>query len=77
MPESCSLGSEVWLSDGSAIRAFQLQANGEYLQQASSRALPFFQIKELETFLGQWGSTDETTWIRGFRDWARTLKPQG
>jgi hypothetical protein len=35
--------------------------------------LPFLEIKQLEMFLSRWGAADETTWIRGFREWARTL----
>ena len=64
---------EVWLCDGAKLQVYQLQADGTYTQQARSPSFPFLPLQEVEGFLRRRNATDETTWIRQFRDWARTL----
>lgn len=65
---------EVWLCDGAAIRVCQLQGDGTYAKQPRSPSFPFLPLDEIERFLEQRNATDETTWIRQFRAWARNLK---
>ena len=62
---------ELWLYDGESLRVHRLQDNGEYLQQDSSVAFPFLDLRELERFLGRFEDLSETVWIRSFRDWVK------
>jgi len=64
---------EVWLYDGSLLKVHQLQSDGKYVQQARSPAFPFLPLEEIERFLARRNDTDETTWIRSFRAWVKTL----
>ena len=65
---------ELWLCDGSAIRAYHLQPDGTYAEQPGSLSFPFLPLAELLRFLAQRNDADETTWTRSFRDWVRGLK---
>ena len=60
---------ELWFYDGESLRVHRLQENGEYLQQDSSDAFPFLDLREIERFLGRFEQLGETAWIRSFRDW--------
>ena len=68
---------EVWLCDGAKIHVYQLQGDGVYAQRAQSPSFPFLPLGEVEGFLTQRNATDETTWIRQFREWVGTLKHLG
>ena len=69
-----SLGvPEVWLCDGVKVQVYQLQGDGSYVRQARSPSFPFLPLSEVERLLEQRNTTDETTWIRRFRQWVRTL----
>ncbi len=73
-----SLGvPEVWLCDGVRIQVYHLQDDGHYTQPARSPAFPFLPLEEIERFLSRRNATDETTWIRQFRQWVRTLPRDG
>lgn len=67
---------EVWLCDGASIAAHQLQADGGYSKQPRSPSFPFLPLDQVERFLHERNAFDETTWIRRFRDWVRSLKQQ-
>jgi Uma2 family endonuclease len=64
---------EVWLCDGTTLRVYQLQSDGKYLQQARSPSFPFLPLEEIERHLARRHESDETTWIRSFRAWVKTL----
>ena len=64
---------EVWLYDGSVLNVHQLQSDGKYVQQTRSPSFPFLPLEEIERFLARRNETDETTWIRSFRAWVKTL----
>ena len=64
---------EVWLYDGTTLKVYQLQSDGKYVQQARSPAFPFLPLHDIEGFLTRRNETDETTWIRSFRAWVKTL----
>ena len=66
---------EVWWYDVNKLRIYRLQPNGEYVEQVRSPTFPFLPIEEMERFLARRGETDETTWIRSFREWVKTLRP--
>ncbi len=65
---------EVWLCDATTLKVYQLQSDGTYIQQTRSPTFPFMPLDEIERFLGKRNETDETTWIRSFRAWLKTLE---
>jgi Uma2 family endonuclease len=65
---------EVWIYDAATLKIYQLQPDGKYLQQTRSPAFPFLPLEEIENFLARRNETDETTWIRSFRAWVKTLE---
>jgi len=74
LPIYAGLGiPEVWRYDGKALYVEQLQADGTYAAQTQSRMFPFLPLAEIPRFLEQRDATDETTWIRSFRQWVRAL----
>jgi Uma2 family endonuclease len=75
LPIYAGLGvPEVWRYDGQTLRVEQLQPDGTYAAQTHSRAFPFLPLAEIPRFLDQRDATDETTWIRSFRQWVRGLR---
>ena len=64
---------EVWLYDGATLKVHQLQSDGKYVQQTRSPSFPFLPLEEIEGFFARRNETDETTWIRSFRAWVKTL----
>ncbi|MFH1921066.1 MAG: Uma2 family endonuclease [Planctomycetota bacterium] len=68
---------EVWRYDGARLRVEQLDADGSYGRKDRSGAFPFLPLEELERFLDRRNATDETTWIRSFRDWVKGIQPRG
>jgi Uma2 family endonuclease len=69
-----SLGvPEVWLYHGVGLQVYQLRADGTYVQQARSPSFPFLPLDGVQRFLARRDDTDETTWIRSFRAWVKTL----
>jgi len=75
LPIYAGLGvPEVWRYDGKALHVEQLQPDGTYARQTQSSAFPFLRLAEIARFLDQRDATDETTWIRSFREWVRGLR---
>lgn len=75
MPIYAGLGvPEVWRYDGKTLSVEQLQPDGSYARRTQSAAFPFLPLAELERFLKDRNSTDETSWIRSFRAWVRTIR---
>jgi Uma2 family endonuclease len=65
-----SLGvAEVWSRDEKGMVVFQLQTTGKYVVTERSGVFPDLPITELDRFLGQRSSLDETTLVHAFRDW--------
>ncbi len=65
---------EVWRYDGKTLRVELLQADGSYAPQSQSSAFPFLPLAEIPRFLERRNATDETSWIRSFRQWVRRLR---
>jgi Uma2 family endonuclease len=65
---------EVWIYDGTTLKVHQLQSGGTYAQQPRSPSFPFLPLEAIEGFLARRNETDETTWIRSFRAWVKTLE---
>ncbi|OHB73485.1 MAG: hypothetical protein A2V70_20495 [Planctomycetes bacterium RBG_13_63_9] len=73
MPIYARLGvPEVWRYDGRTLQVEQLQRDGTYARQDHSSAFPFLPLAEMTRFLDRRNATDETSWIRSFRQWVGT-----
>jgi len=66
---------EVWLYDGTTLKVYQLQPEGKYAQQTRSPSFPLLPLDEVQRHLARRDETDETTWIRAFRAWVKTITP--
>lgn len=62
--------SEVWRFEISGLTLHVLTAD-KYVQVEESPHFPGVHADDLNRFLRSASSTDETTWIRGFRKWVR------
>jgi Uma2 family endonuclease len=68
---------EIWRFDGETLQVFLLSANGKYKKSPTSQAFPLVPIHELERFLKESNTTDETTLLLAFGQWVReTILPQ-
>ena len=56
------------------LKVYQLQSDRTYTQQPRSPSLPFLPLEQIEGFLARRNETDETTWIRSFQAWVKTLE---
>ncbi len=65
---------EIWRYIDEQIEIRILQGDGSYVIQDQSDCFPFLPIEKIADFLARRNESDETTWIRSFRDWAQTLK---
>jgi Uma2 family endonuclease len=75
LPIYAALGfPEVWQCHRDRIRVHVLGNDGAYSVGRVSACLPGLAIDKVEEFLIQRGQADETTRIRGFREWVRTLR---
>ena len=64
---------EVWFYDGESLQLHVLQPDGTYETKTRSSELPQLTTEILEGFLARRHESDETTWIRSFHEWARSL----
>jgi Uma2 family endonuclease len=62
---------EVWRLSTGGI-AFHVLENGAYQERTNSVSFPQLASTDLPPFLALWGSTDDNTIVRQFREWVRT-----
>jgi Uma2 family endonuclease len=62
---------EVWLYNGKRIEFLKLGRDGRYRPVKRSIALPRLTPADIQRFLAMFGTTDETSIIKAFRDWLR------
>jgi Uma2 family endonuclease len=62
---------EIWQYVEGDIVIHLLQQDGQYAVAQKSIALPMVTTKKLVEHLDRCSQTDETTWIRAFRQWVR------
>jgi len=73
LPVYAALGvPEVWLYDGEQLHVRLLQENG-YVDSETSRSFPQLPILEFAEWIERAWVTDETTWLKNFRQWVRRL----
>jgi Uma2 family endonuclease len=68
---------EVWRFDGSALKVYQLTADGDYIEAERSRFFSFLVIADLQAFLLKRGQMDETRLVKSFREWVREQISKG
>ena len=61
---------EVWRFNAKRLEFLWLEGDA-YVPHEHSRAFPFLPWADLERFLMDWGTVDDTTFVRRFRDWVR------
>jgi Uma2 family endonuclease len=64
---------EVWNFDGRRIVFLGLGPENQYHPIDRSEAFPFLSPVELQRFIDKFGTIDETSVIREFRKWVRTI----
>jgi Uma2 family endonuclease len=62
---------EIWQYVNGDLLIHLLQKNGQYTVARKSSALPMVSVEKLVEHLDRCHETDETTWIRAFRQWVR------
>jgi Uma2 family endonuclease len=62
---------EIWQYVDGNLVVHLLQHDGKFAVAANSLALPMVSVKKLVEHLDHCHETDETTWIRAFRQWVR------
>ena len=65
--------NELWRYDGKRIHFLKLGADGRYHPLSASEAFPFLTPERINHFLQMIDSVDQTTLVRRYRDWLRTL----
>jgi Uma2 family endonuclease len=65
--------NEVWRYDGKGIQFLKLQPGGRYTPIERSEALPRLTPADIDRFLAMFGTLDETSIFKSFRDWVRAV----
>ena len=62
---------EVWRFNGEALRVYNLDPEGKYVEVERSRYFPFLSLAAVAGFLQRRTQMDETSLVRSFRQWVR------
>jgi Uma2 family endonuclease len=65
---------EVWICDGKQLKIYRLRSDGEYSTENSSPTFPSLPPETILEFLAKRNSTDETSWIKSFRQWVKNIR---
>lgn len=77
LPVYASLGvREIWIYDGEDLEVRVLDAGKSYRKSETSLAFPALPMQEFAPWIEEAWLTDETTWIRRFREWVRATLSQ-
>jgi Uma2 family endonuclease len=77
LPIYAALGvPEVWRWDGETLEVHRLADDETYEITTSSGHFPSLPMDEIAKWLERANETDESTWIRRFREWAASIRPQ-
>ncbi len=72
MPVYAELGiRELWRYDGESLCVWELGPGRQYEPATRSLSFPFLPLEEVSRFMTARNQSDETTWIRSFREWVR------
>jgi Uma2 family endonuclease len=64
---------ELWRFDGQRLQILHLTREARYEERDVSLAFPFLPMSEIRRFLDMLHDTDDTTVMRAFQQWLRTL----
>lgn len=64
---------ELWRFDGRRLQILRLGPDGSYVEQAASAVFPMLPLPHLQQFVDRFSREDDTTVIRAFQQWLRTL----
>lgn len=64
---------ELWRFDGESLQVYVLEADGHYAPRSASLAFPQLPPPEMARVLQQLGTASDTTLVRTFRKWVRTV----
>lgn len=64
---------ELWRFDGRKLQILRLSSTGQYEEGGSSVAFPFLPMREFEKFVKRMETEEQTTGLREFREWVKTL----
>jgi len=68
---------ELWRYAGGKLTVLLLQSDGKYHEAERGLAFPFLKMADVERFLAMAGTMDETSLIRAWWEWVKTLpKPK-
>ena len=67
---------ELWMFEKGMLRMCHLQPDGTYVSRDRSLSFPFLLASDVQRLIDASEGIDETTWIRSFRDWVKTLKAE-
>ena len=71
LPVYAALGvPEVWIYDGENLRV-QLLQEDVYHESETSASFPTLPMRQFADWISKAWETDETTWMRNFREWVR------
>ena len=77
LPVYAALGiGEIWRHDGTRMQFLKLTADSSYQPIERSESLSRLTPSDIDRFLAMFGSADETTIMRAFRDWAHETKTE-
>ena len=65
---------EIWRFADGHLRALWLGRNGRYRTVSQSQCFSFLPMPTFERFLARLEHEDQTSVLREFRDWVRTLQ---
>ena len=68
---------ELWRFNSQQFTMLALGADGRYLAITQSLAFPFLPPSTVESFLRRLETEEQTVVLRDFRDWVRSLPPNG
>jgi Uma2 family endonuclease len=64
---------EIWRFDGKQLQVLHLSSDGEYIQRARSRSLPFLPMSEFAAYIPRIKEANQILVLREFRQWAQSL----
>ena len=65
---------EVWICDGRHLSIYRLGRHGEYSVLDHSPTFPSLLPDRIMEFLSKRNSIDETSWVKSFRQWVKSIK---
>src|SRR5439155_19201164 len=65
---------ELWRFDGKRLQVMVVNSEGKYQTKPSSATFAFLPMAEFERFIQRFRDENDTTVLRAFQQWVRTLR---